>query len=67
VTSFFVHSFSFASLFYSGLILTELNWKRKGLAWMTGFVARMDRRKKFYIKLGIVKMGNNPKENKKCL
>lgn len=37
------------------------------MAWMTGFVARMDRRKGFYIKLGIVKMGNNPNENKKCL
>ena len=36
------------------------------MAWMTGFVARMNRRKRFYIKLRIVKMGNNPKENKKC-
>ena len=36
--------------------------------WMiTGFVARMNRRKGFYIKLGIVIMGKNPKENKKCM
>ena len=32
------------------------------MAWMTGFVARMNRRKGFYIKLGIVIMGKNPKE-----
>ena len=37
------------------------------MAWMTGFVARINRRKGFYIKLGIVIMGNNPKENKKCM
>lgn len=37
------------------------------MAWMTGFVARINRRKGFYIKLGIVIIGKNPKENKKCM